>query len=340
MPHTVPANEYPTGIFKQLTPDETQELKDGPTFNSCWKGYETRSHIYERLMPDKLTGTLRIDGPKQNGGFIGLQSTGAITIVTGEKNVELGPSSGKLCIHTHGQQQLHEGRTDIEYNDGGPESDGEALNINAYCVVNDEEIGYQRTIKAQKIFISAEEELVLVGKGGVTIQAGVSGGATISMKAGQIEKYTDNLKEVIIGQRMTFGVSEQTAMQFDPRSSVNVVSSGHINHKILGDYSQWVGGVSQTIIAGGPALPPLVEARDSTFSVKTAIGGQTFDAAGFINRKAGAAIADVAGASFSATAGVDASISAGANTTVKAGGILNLTAIGNTNIKGAIINLN
>jgi len=340
MPHTVPANEYPTGIFKQLTPDETQELKDGPIFNSCWKGYETRSHIYERLMPDKLTGTLRIDGPKQNGGFIGLQSTGAITIVTGEKNVELGPSSGKLCIHTHGQQQLHEGRTDIEYNDGGPESDGEALNIIAYGDVTEEAEGSQRTIKAQKIFISAEEELVLVGKGGVTIQAGVSGGATISMKAGQIEKYTDNLKEVIIGQRMTFGVSEQTAMQFDPRSSVNVVSSGHINHKILGDYSQWVGGVSQTIIAGGPALPPLVEARDSTFSVKTAIGGQTFDAAGFINRKAGAAIADVAGASFSAKAAVSASMEAGVDASVKAGGILNLTATGNTNIKGAIINLN
>jgi hypothetical protein len=160
------------------------------------------------------------------------------------------------------------------------------------------------------------------------------------MKAGQIEKYTDNLKEVIIGQRMTFGVSEQTAMQFDPRSSVNVVSSGHINHKILGDYSQWVGGVSQTIVAGGPALPPLVEARDSTFSVKTAIGGQTFDAAGFINRKAGAAIADVAGASFSANAAVDASIAAGATASVTAAGALNLIGIGNTTIKGALINLN
>ena len=84
MPHAVPANEYPTGIFKQLTPDETQELKDGPTFNSCWKGYETRSHIYERLMPDKLTGTLRIDGPRQNGGFLAFQSSGAIVLVTGE----------------------------------------------------------------------------------------------------------------------------------------------------------------------------------------------------------------------------------------------------------------
>ena len=55
MSHAVPANEYPTGIFKQTTADETQNLKDGPVFTTCWKGVLTRSQIYERMYPDGQT---------------------------------------------------------------------------------------------------------------------------------------------------------------------------------------------------------------------------------------------------------------------------------------------
>ena len=325
MPHAVPANEYPTGIFKQLTPDETQELKDGPTFNSCWKGYETRSHIYERLMPDKLTGTLRIDGPRQNGGFLALQSNGAIVLVTGEKNVELGAGSGKLCIHTHGQQQKHEGRTDIEYNDGDTDSEGEALNIIAYGDVTEEAVGSQRTIKAQKIVIEADEELFLIGKSQVFIQAGQSGGGSISMIAGQIEKYTDNIKEVIIGQRMTFGVSEETSVQFDPRASVNIVSSGHINHKILGDLKTWVGGVEQHIIAGKPLSVPFVKDRASSYSVRGLLGN--------ISMTAVVGAADITtGAAFTASVGGAATIAAGGASTLTAGGLMTIATSGKASL--------
>ena len=327
MPHAVPANEYPTGIFKQTTPDETQELRDGPTFNSCWKGSETRSHIYERMMPDKITATLRIDGPKQNGGFLAFQSSGAIVLVTGEKNVELGAGSGKLCIHTHGQQQKHEGRTDIEYNDGDTDSEGEALNIIAYGDVTEEAVGSQRTIKAQKIVIEADEELFLIGKTQVFIQAGQSGGGSISMVAGQIEKYTDNLKEIVIGQKMTFGAGEETSMQFDPRASVNVVSPGHINHKILGDLKTWVGGVEQHIIAGKPLSVPFVKDRASSYSVRGLLGN--------ISMTAVVGAADITtGAAFTATVGGAATIAAGGASTLTAGGLMTIATTGKASLSG------
>jgi len=270
MPHAVPANEYPTGIFKQTTPDESQDLASNPRFNTCWKGALTRSEIYERMYPDEQTATLRIDGPAANGGFVALQSSGAIMIVTGEKNIEKGAGSGKLCIHSHGQQQKHEHRSDIEYNCG--DDSEEALNVIAYGDVVEEAYGSERHIKAQKIVITADEELFLIGKSQVFIQSGSNGGGTITMNAGNVEKITNNDKEVILGQRLTYGVSEDTTVQFDPRGSINAVSPGHVNHKILGDYKVWVGGVEQHIVAGGPAVPPLVNDRLNSYSVKTLLG--------------------------------------------------------------------
>jgi hypothetical protein len=71
---------------------------------------------------------------------------------------------------------------------------------------------------------------------------------------------------------MTFGAGEETSVQFDPRASQNIVSPGHVNWSILGDYKQWVGGVSQTIIAGKPSIPPLVKDRLNSYSVKTILG--------------------------------------------------------------------
>ena len=61
---------------------------------------------------------------------------------------------------------------------------------------------------------------------------------------------------------------------------------------------------------------PLIKARDSTYSVKTTIGGQTYDSTDFI------------------------SVKAGLNYNLTAGGIANLTAVGAMNIKGALILLN
>tara|TARA_A200000113_G_scaffold219902_1_gene229243 strand:- start:206 stop:1201 length:996 start_codon:yes stop_codon:yes gene_type:complete len=331
MSYAVPANNYPTGIFKQTTPDESQDLASGPRFNTAFKGAMTRSEIYERMYPDGQTATLRIDGPAGNGGFIALQSSGAIVLVTGERNVEKGPGSGKLCIHSHGQQQKHEQRTDIEYS-AGDDEENQALNLIAYGDVVEQAVGSTRHIRAQKIVISASEELFLIGKSQVFIQAGSNGGGTITMNAGNVEKITNNDKEVIFGQRMTYGVSEDTTVQFDPRASINAISPGHVNHKILGDYKVWVGGVEQHIVAGGPATPPLVKDRSNTYSAKAILGNANIDAvAGAANINAGAAV--------NVTAGGAANITAGAAVGITGTGDVSVTGA-NVRITGALIYLN
>lgn len=255
---------YPDYIFKPTTSDEVQELKDNPRFHTWYKGNLTSSEIYERLLPDGESAALRIDGPSDSA--IVLDSKGCLRLITGERSKEQGPGSGKLCIRTSGQQQLHEDRSNIQYN-AGDDKEGQALNILAYGDIVERTIGGTRYIKAQKIVIEASEELMLIGKSQVNIQAGANGGGSITMTAGSIEKITNNDKEVITGQKVTYGVSEDTTINFDPRASVNVVSPGHVNWKIVGDYKQWVGGVEQHIIANGISAPPLIKDRSNSFSV-------------------------------------------------------------------------
>lgn len=308
------ASTYPTTIAKPTTPDESQELSDQPRFRTWYKGTLTRSEIYERVLPDKETKSLRIDGPEDS--TILQNNLGQIKIITGQKDTERGPGSGKLCIRSWGQQQRHEHRSNLEFNAGDDTDEGQALNVLCYGDYVEKTTGGTRYIRAQKIVIEASEELLLIGKTQVNIQAGTAGGGAIIMNAGSIERTASQDKEIIAGQKMTFGVSEETKVQFDPRASQNIVSPGHINWSILGDYKQWIGGVEQHIVAGGPGTPPLIKARDSTYSVKTTIGGQTYDSTDFI------------------------SVKAGLNYNMTAGGIANLTATGAMNIKGALILLN
>ena len=308
------ASTYPKTIAKPTTPDESQELSENPRFRTWYKGTLTRSEIYERVLPDKETKSLRIDGPEDS--TILQNNLGQIKIITGQKDTERGPGSGKLCIRSWGQQQRHEHRSNLEFNAGDDTDEGQALNVLCYGDYVEKTTGGTRYIRAQKIVIEASEELLLIGKTQVNIQAGTAGGGAIIMNAGSIERTASQDKEIITGQKMTFGVSEETKVQFDPRASQNIVSPGHINWSILGDYKQWIGGVEQHIVAGGPGLPPLIKARDSTYSVKTTIGGQTYDSTDFI------------------------SVKAGLNYNMTAGGIANLTATGAMNIKGALILLN
>ena len=58
----------------------------------------------------------------------------------------------------------------------------------------------------------------------------------IEMAAAAINTAQTNKKEIILGQRMTFGAGEDTDLQFDPRASKNILSPGNVNHKVLGEY--------------------------------------------------------------------------------------------------------
>jgi hypothetical protein len=352
-------NNLKSGPAKSLTPDEEQTLAQTPRISWIYKGALTRSSIYERLYPDGQTASLRIDGPGDS--FIALGNQGTLTLVTGRYSKEVGAGSGRLNIHTYGgQQQKHDERSNFEYN-AGTDPEKQAINVMAYGDVVEEARGGERHIRATKIVISAAEELILAGQT-VTIQAN-SGSGSIQMFAGNVEQTTANKKDIVAGQVMKFGVSEESTIQFDPRGSVNWVSPGHVNWKVLGDYQQWVGGAFQQVVTGGLPVPPLIKARDNIYSVKTT-GAQSYTssagifqvagagisqiASGVISSDAGGSVTIKAGGSFSANAGADASMTAGGIANVTAAGNINVIGVGNINItgtgnvriKGALIYLN
>ena len=223
------AKTYPDTIFKQTTPDETQELSNGPRFQTWYKGYLTKSEIYERMMPDGLTCALRIDGPDAGGAAVVMNNKGNIKLITGVKTEVAG--TGTLDIKTHGCNQLHNGRTNIQYNEGGTEHQGQALNVLAYGDVVEQAIGGERHIKATKIILTATEGLFLEGQT-VSIQAQ----GDIQLAAASLTTAQVNKKDIIIGQDMSFGAGETTDMKLDPRSSTNIISPGSVNHKVLGSY--------------------------------------------------------------------------------------------------------
>ena len=307
------AYSYPDSIFKQTTPDETQE-QSLPTWQPWIKGVLTGSEIYERMLPDGEGKCLRIDGPGESAFY--LDNKGRIKLLGGQRTEELGPDSGKLDVKCAGGQLNFTETTDFVFEEGQAE-DGIALTVLCSGDYVEQTRGGSRYIKAQKILIEATEELILIGGTEVRIQAGKEGGGTINLRSGSIEQQTQNKKDIIIGQKMTFGVSEETTVQFDPRASVNKVSPGHINHKILGDLKTWVGGIEQHIVAGGPAAPPLIKDRSSTFTAKATVGNIDFTSvAGIMN------------------------LTSGTVTNITAGGTMNITATGVVNVKGATIFLN
>ena len=226
-----PASTYPDSIFKQTSPDQSQSLDDNPTFNVLLKGYKTRSMLYERLLPDNTGGALRIQGPRGGNTAIVMDNKGSIKIKTGPLNTNIA-GSGILGIRTQGQQQLHLGRSNIQYNIGGSENEGQALNVLAYGDVVEECKGSTRYIKATKIYIQATDEFIIKGQN-IKIQAG----AELLMSATSFKTAQINKKEITVGQDMKFGAGESSDIKFDPRSSTNIVSAGCINHKVAGDYA-------------------------------------------------------------------------------------------------------
>jgi len=336
-------NLQETGAAKPVTPNESQTTKESPRLCVAYKGSLTKSSIYETAYPDGVTKTLRIDGPADS--FVCQNNFGQLILVSGKYSPKISPGSGKLCFHSYGgTQQKHERRSNYEYN-AGDDPEKQALNIMCFGDVVEDAKGSERHIKAAKIMISATEELVLSGAT-ITIQAN-NGQGNIQMFAGNIEQTSANKKDIVIGQVMKFGVSEESTLQFDPRASVNWVSPGHVNWKILGDYEQWVGGGFSQIIAGGLPVPPLIKVRDNIFKIVTT-GPQLYEstmgiaqiAGGGIAVAAGGGVTIDAGAAFSANAAGSASMAAGSTVNITSADKINIIGVGNVKIKGALIYLN
>ena len=334
------------GVAKPTTPNQTQETEH-IKFNPLLKGYLTRSSIYEREFPDKITQALCFDGPKDADNHLTFSGDGSITLMTGKRDPNRGAGSGKLNIKAYGGQQKYMSRVDLQFNEGDdtkPQGDGQALNIVCYGDYVENSVGSERHIRAEKILITATSELVLQG-GSIKLQSE----SDIELAGTAINSAQINKKEIVLGQIMKFGAGEETGIQFDPRSSVNIISPGHVNHKVLGDYVVNVGGQEEHLIAGVPRPDStLVKDKTKAFGVKAAALGIGLDAATFVNTIAGGATTITSGAASTLTAGAAVTIAAGAALTATAtgaitqiaGGTYTVTAVGDVTITGALILLN
>ena len=333
-----PASTYPESIFKQTTPDETQSLADGPRYTELLKGWRTRSTIYERQLPDGTSNALRIQGPSGGNAAIILNDKGSVKIKCGPYNTNVA-GSGLFGIQSQGQQQQHLGRSNLQYNVGGTEDEGQALNVLAYGDVVEQCIGGTRYIKATKILLSATDDLV-VKANNISLRAQ----GEIQLGASQITRGAINDKEIVVGQKMTFGPGEETTMQFDPRAQVNIISPGNLNHKVLGDYKLASLGCVSLFALGGAGT--LVKNRSVGMSVSTrtkfAAGGTSATdlvSTGFTTVKGtgGVKIDGVAGVEIGADANVD--ITSVGNTSIVSGGLTEVDSTGIVDIKGTTVNI-
>jgi len=268
-------------VAKQITPDEKQELKDFPKVSTAWKGHFSRSAINEYQLPGKdgTSTLLRIWGPAEGGARLKMDDVGTINFICGRHDGEYGDGSGRLNMSSYGGMWKNEGSLHIVCNkdDSGTQdkakkkkngeavTDKDGLNILVESGNYTEETkGGQRSIEARSIYIKATDELVLEGGSGIRlITAGdIVTGSTDS------QEIASNKMNIIFGQDMTLGAKEKTDIAYDPRSTQSVVTPGHLNHMVLGDYKLRIAGNYQQWVAGLKSSTKLIKKPPASMDIR------------------------------------------------------------------------
>jgi len=324
-------------------PDETQDTEVKREINVVFNNKR-----YAMVCDDN--GCSWVDKGPGNG--ITISKNGDIVMVSG------GGGNGKTCggrllINAKGGQMIKSGpivteasakSTSPTNGEGGETTESSAKDkvacSNLYYGDSITECHGEVRIKGTNIVLESADVLTLQAKSKIIIQAGPNGGGSLHLNAGKIASVTDNVESIITGQKMEIS-SETTDIQFDPRATKNIVSAGHINWKILGDYQQTIAGVSNTIVAGGPSVPPLVVDRTSSYKVLTAAAGVSLTSASLFNITA---VGPLTQASNATTITSTTFLNAFAGTGIKmltGTGNVDLTAMtGNVNVQGLFIYLN
>ena len=326
------ATENPTNIFQQTTDDETQELTDNPKFNVVYKGHMTRSTILETKYPgDSGVQELTVDGPGDN--FIMMDSRSRINIRTGPRNPAIGAGSGALNINAGGGGiWKFEERLNMELNMGGDTEDEQALNmhVNGNMVVDASGDGV--VVRGHDITIIAGNMLTLKGMQ-VNIDANNGAGA-INMFGGIVQTVTDTKNDFVMGQSKLRNFGEITDVQYDPRGTTNIITTGHINRKIVGDYELWSAGIMSIKAAGTVSMIPLVLNRLNTLKISTGIGNVSIDPSGsfLVDAKLSAEIKSLTKMELESTGG-SFKLKGSGTSDIDAKGGLNIDSVNDINIE-------
>ncbi len=233
-------------------------------------------------------GNLEIRNKAQGFG-IHISKTGDIMLLTGRP--ENGALGGRLCINAEKGQLLKAGgpiiteatadsKSPVE-GEGSKTSEGSGKDGLARSDVHYgdwiSETHGEIKIMGRNITIEAADVLSLVG-GSIQLQAGAMGGGEINMIAGSVTEKTSMKETAVSSSNVKVGAGEDTDLQYDPRASRNIISSGHMNINALGDYRVSSKGVASMAFGGNPAPiggVPLIEKRTTGLAIETILGNAT-----------------------------------------------------------------
>tara|TARA_B100001989_G_scaffold178248_1_gene129101 strand:- start:52 stop:1140 length:1089 start_codon:yes stop_codon:yes gene_type:complete len=302
-------------LVKPVTNDETQS-STGDTFHKVLINNE-----YFTVRTDIKGAFL---GGKNFGHGIHVFKNGNINIQTGPKK----EGNGKLVTISRGGQIIKSGpiaaeRTGYRKSFLQEGENEEIIAVEEYNTGNVvSETHGTHTIKATNIVIEADDTLILKGPGGITLDTN----ALFKLITADIEEEYVTKKEV--GEKLTHEVKERLMKADDPRSSDNIVISGHINRRIGGDYDMDVGGISATRIMGNKALPGVPLVLNRLYGLHIGLNAPSAGFGGMnIESKTG---------SIKINAGVDLQLSANALFNIKSTtGLGTISTGANLNLKSA-----
>ena len=206
---------------------------------------------------------------KLEGHGIHIQKNGDVAILTG-KGGKGNACGGRLLVNTAKGQLVKSGpivtevvASKVDPGEGEGSSDNgksaEAISVVAYGDSTEEVVGAEKTIKAEHITLDADT---------ITFRAGTKlfVDAPEWVEVIGMKKSIVDSSDEITTQKVS-EVKEETTLTFDPRGSKNIVTRGHLNHRILGDYALKVDGYMDLQVMGGvPIGEPLIKNRSSALN--------------------------------------------------------------------------
>ena len=218
------------------------------------------------LYTDKWGASLQ---DKLEGHGIHIQKNGDVAILTG-KGGKGNACGGRLLVNTAKGQLVKSGpivqevvASKVDPGEGEGSSDngkgGEAISVLAYGDSTEEVVGAEKPIKAEHITLDADT---------ITLKAGsklfVDAPEWVEV-IGMKKSIVDSSDEITT-QKVT-EVKEETTLTFDPRGSKNIVSRGHINHRIMGDYAIKVDGFMDLQVMGNSFGIMLIKNRSAALTI-------------------------------------------------------------------------
>lgn len=218
------------------------------------------------LYTDKWGASLQ---DKLEGHGIHIQKNGDVAVLTG-KGGKGNACGGRLLVNTAKGQLVKSGpivqeviASKVDPGEGEGSSDNntsaEAISVVAYGDSTEEVVGAEKTIKAEHITLDADT---------ITFRAGskVFVDAPEWVEVIGMKKSVVDSSDEVVSQKVT-EVKEETTLSFDPRASKNIVSRGHLNHRVLGDYALKVDGFMDLQVMGNSFGVMLVKNRSAALTI-------------------------------------------------------------------------